>query len=495
MEQNLIAKPPVVVIMGHVDHGKTTLIDYIRKSKIAEKEVGGITQAIGAYEIDNNGKKITFIDTPGHEAFSQIRSRGSKAADIAVLVVAADDGVMPQTKEALEHIKLAKIPFIVALNKIDRPNVQPDVVKTQLAEAGIYLEGWGGDVPNILISAKIGTGVKDLLDLIILLAEINNLQADIIKKANGIILETKRDSQKGLMLSCLVNEGILKTGNYLMVDGCASKIKFMENFLGKIINEAYPSTPVLIYGFNSEKIRIGDIWQSFETREEAEQAAAIYKKENKKIADVNYGDKKILDIVLKADVYGSLEAIESIILGFDFSGAAARIIKSGLGDINEDDLKTAKNSDAKVYGFKVKFLPGAENVSKMFNKKVLFFQVIYELIDKIKEEMAKLLSPEIVRIDLGELQILAVFGKTNEGMIVGGRIKNGNIKKSAKADIFRSGKLIGKGVAVGLKYNKDDREEIKEGSECGINLSSNIKAEVGDLLKFYIEESKVRKLE
>lgn len=494
-EKKLIAKPPVVVIMGHVDHGKTTLVDYIRKSRVAEKESGGITQAIGAYEIDNDGKKITFIDTPGHEAFSQIRSRGSKAADIAVLIVATDDGVMPQTKEAIEHIKLAKIPFIVALNKTDRPNSQPDRVKTQLADTGIYLEGWGGDVPSVLISAKTGAGVKELLDLIILLADVNDLQSDITQKASGVILESKRDSKKGLILTCLVNEGIIKTGNYLVIDGYVSKIKFMENFLGKIINEAYPSMPVLIYGFDSVKTKVGDIWEGFETIEEAEQAAASHKKENNKIAEINYGDKKILDIVLKADVYGSLEAIESIISGFNFIGAATRIIKSGVGDINEDDLKTAKNNNIKIYGFKVKFLPSAENISKMINAEVLFFQVIYELIDKIKSDMAKLLPPEIVRTDLGEIQVLATFGKTNEGMIVGGRVKNGSIKKSAKADIFHGGKLIGKGVAVGLKYNKDEREEIKEGNECGVNLSSNVKVEVGDLLKFYTEEAKVRKLE
>ncbi len=492
---NLINKPPVVVVMGHVDHGKTTLIDWIRKTKVAEKESGGITQAIGAYQINHNGKLITFIDTPGHEAFSKIRSRGAKAADIAILVVAADDGVMPQTKEALDHIKFSQLAFIVAINKIDKPNAQIDRVKKQLSELGILLEGWGGDVSNVNISAKTGVGINELLDLIILFSEVNEFKADVSKNASGVILESKHDSRKGLVITALVNEGILNVGDYFFTAGNFGKIKFLADFLDRSINTASPSTPVLISSPGID-VGVGDIWIAFKTREEAEKAVLSYNLSKPVVKEIKqYDNKKVLDIVLKADVFGSLEAIESIIRDFNFKEVAVRIIKSGLGDVSEEDLKVAKISKAKVLGFKVKFLPQAESIAKIINVESIFFDVIYELIDRLKQEMAKLLPPEVIRIDLGELKVLASFGKSKEGLIIGGRVTKGIAKKSAKVEIIRNEKIIGSGLIISLQQNKDQREEVKEGQECGINLSSDTKTEVNDTLRFYIEETRIKQLE
>ena len=490
IKENLqTSKPPVIVVMGHVDHGKTTLIDYIRKTKVAEKESGGITQGIGAYEIIHHGKKMTFIDTPGHEAFSQIRSRGAKTADIAILIVAADDGVMPQTKEAIDHIKSANIPFVVAINKIDKGNAQPEKIKKQLGEYSVFLEGYGGDISSIELSAKNGTGVKDLLDLIILISEMSEIKVNQNKNANGVILESKFDSQKGLSISVIVNDGTLTSGDYLVIGNNLWKTKFMENFLGKPIKMAPPSTPVLIYGL-SGKINIGDIWTAHKTKEEAEKVSSLFTPVNiaPKIAVEKDADKKILNIILKTDVSGSLEAIESIINNFNFKKAGVRIIRSGVGDITEEDLRSSETSNARILGFKVKFLRQIKDLVNISKTKASLANIIYELIDSLKEEMTKILNSEIKRTDLGQLKVLATFGTSKEGMIIGGQVTDGVIRKSTKVEVIRQGKSLGSGKIMELKRNKEVKEEMRNGEECGLNIGSGIKIEINDILKCYTEE-------
>lgn len=488
-KKKLELKPPVIVVLGHVDHGKTTLIDYIRKTQVAAKESGGITQGIGAYEIIHHDKKMTFIDTPGHEAFSQIRSRGAKTADLAILIVAADDGVMPQTKEAINHIQSAKIPFIVAINKVDKSNAQPEKIKKQLGESSIFLEGYGGDVSSVEISAKNGTGIKELLDLIILISEINEIKTDASLNATGVIIESRFDSKKGLNITAIVNDGTLTYGDYLVIGNNFGKIKFMENFLGKPLKSAPPSTPVLIYGL-SGKMNIGDLWTAYKNKGEAEKISLEYKPETSqlKITNGNYGDKKVLNIILKTDVFGSLEAVESIIHKFDFKKVAVRIIKSGVGDITEEDLKSAENSQAKIFGFKVKFLSQIKDVVINSSVKSIITNVIYELIDSLKEEMTKIIPVEVKRIDLGQLKVLATFSNSREGMIIGGQVTEGIVKKSGKVEIIRQGKLLGQGKIMDVRRQKEEKEEARNGEECGLNIGSGIKIEVNDLLKCYQEE-------
>lgn len=488
-------RPPVVVVMGHVDHGKTTLVDFIRQTKVAEKETGGITQHIGAYEITHAGKKITFIDTPGHEAFSQIRSRGAHAADIAILVVGADDGVQPQTKEALEHIKTAGIPYVVALNKIDRPSAQVDRVKKQLAEAGVLLEGWGGDVPVAEISAKIGTGVNELLDLLLLIAEMNPLTTDPEAKGNGVILESKRDSARGLSLTALILDGTIKAQDYIVIGKEYGKIKILLDFLGHSITTAHASSPVVIYGFTG-KAGVGETWQIAHSEKEAQSITELHKEAPQAIPTENGNTgKKILKIILKSDVYGSKEAIESLVSKFNFKEVGVEFLKSEVGDIGEEDLKLSRTTGAKLFGFKTKFLPQAEANSKMMDVEVIFTDIIYELIDKIKEEAAKLLTPEIEREDLGEVKILAVFGKAKDGQIIGGKVTKGRLEKQARAEVMRGDKLAGTGTIKGLQSNKTAVNEVEEGHECGIFLSGNIKVEVGDILKAYCEKKITHALE
>ncbi|OGD30650.1 translation initiation factor IF-2 [Candidatus Azambacteria bacterium RIFCSPLOWO2_02_FULL_46_11] len=498
---NIQTRPPIVVVMGHVDHGKTTLLDFIRKTKVAEKEAGGITQAIGAYEIAYKDKPITFIDTPGHEAFSKMRSRGAHVADVAVLVVAADDGVKPQTVEAIHHITESKIPFVVAINKIDKPGVQADRVKKELAEKNVFVEQWGGSVPCAEISAKTGQGIDELLEMILLLAEMEELKGEPHKNAEGVVIEAYLDSQRGPVATFLVEDGALNLGDYMVIGSTVSKIKLMEDFLGRKIDKAVFSQPVLVIGLAAVP-SAGDEFFAEKNKTAAEQRAEEFKKQEiakpilpsppKEEAAPQVGETavtaKFLNIVLKSDVKGSEEALADILEHLDYKNVKIRLLKKDVGDVNESDVRLADLSNAVIIGFRVKV--GAEILNLIRDKKikVLAGEIIYEFIDKIRKLIDDMTGQEIVRVDLGKVQVLAIFRTEKGRMIVGGRVTEGKLERGARAEVFRAEQKIGEGKIAGLQSEKKEVGEAGKGKECGVLFDGDIKIEVNDILLAFREE-------
>jgi len=490
-EQKLKSRPPVIVVLGHVDHGKTTLLDYIRKAKVAEKESGGITQHIGAYEIEFKDQKITFIDTPGHEAFSAMRYRGAKIADIALLIIDSVEGIKQQTKEALEHIKKVGIPMIVVLNKIDKQGANVIKAKQQLAELGILVEGFGGDIPVAEISATTGQGVDDLLEVIILLAEMEDLKADLTVDASGVIIETYLDKNRGPTATVLITSGILKKGDIVGTNSAVAKIRFLENFQGEIIDASYPSMPVVILGFDVVP-RVGEAFKIFPDIESAQSyVAKKVKKEKELPSEVLESNKKILNIILKADVLGSLEAIENVLKGLPQDLVVIRIFKAGAGDISETDLKLASSGKAVIIGFRV----GVDSLIKRIAEKdgimIFNFNIIYDLIQKVREMMQGLLKPETKRNQISGLEVLAVFKPVEKGQVIGCRVKEGFMKKGVMAEIYRDEKLIDKGKILELQKNNIPVNEAKYGEEIGMLFLGNKKAKVkiGDSVIVFEEET------
>lgn len=475
--ENLILRPPIVVVMGHVDHGKTTLLDYLRKTSVALREVGGITQSIGAYEIIHPspslgqvgaiGKKITFIDTPGHEAFSKMRTRGARAADLAILVVAADDGVKPQTKEVIEILKQTKTPFVVAINKIDKSNADPERVKQELIQAGVLLEGFGGTVSWQGISAKKGDGVNELLDLILLAAEIEGLTYNPEIPASGIVIESKMDSRRGLTVMAIVENGILKIGDSISTKTASGKVKILENFLGERVEELAPSSPALILGFDSlpevgEKWQVGGIKPDIRTKSSQVNGAVIP-------AVSNVG--ALANIFLKADMAGSLEAISEIIEAVP----DVKIVSESIGEITDGDVKNAQGLGAIIVGFKTKIAKPAENLAKSNEVTIITSDIIYELIRKLEENIAILRSPG----PKGILVILATFSRKGKRQVVGGRVESGTIRNNIPIKIVRS-EEIGLGRITNLQKDKKDTNQVNGGEECGIMVESEIEIKVGD---------------
>lgn len=462
--KKLNVRPPIVAVMGHIDHGKTTLLDYIRQTNIAGKEAGGITQSIGAYEISHNDKKITFIDTPGHEAFSKMRERGAKAADLAILVVAADDGVKPQTKEALKAIRQAEIPFVVAINKIDKNNADIERVKSDLRNNDVLLEGEGGDVSWQAISAKKGEGINELLDLILLVAEVADLKYDPAAPANGIILTAKLDSQRGLAVSAVLREGILKKGEMIATPTANGRIKILEDFLGKSVAELTPSSPVLIFGF--EKLP--------QTGEEffvgGSSPSVSEKKNNFDFTTDNGG----LKVILRAEEAGSLEALIDLMKKISIS-LPLSILDASIGRINEGDVKMAAMTDAIVIGFRVKTDKSAENVIKTQKVRIIFSDVIYDLEKSLKEMVgADAVSKENV------FEILAVFGqRKGKEQVVGGRVAFGVVRNQSSFDIFSNNEKIGSGRILNLQSQKKDIAKVAVGEEAGILVETDIPVTVG----------------
>lgn len=506
-----VSRPPVVVVLGHVDHGKSSILEAFKKSvRITEKEAGGITQHIGAYEIEHpsvlqqaqgrpesnrraaglgQAKKITFIDTPGHEAFSAIRSRGAKVADLAVLVVAADDGVKNQTKEAISHIKKAGIPFIVALNKTDKPEADPERVMRELSRQEVLVERLGGKVPSVKVSAKTGQKMEELLDLILLVAEMEELKGNIHKPAEGVVIEAYLDNLRGPTATLLVGDGVLKTGNILGTDSAVGKIKILENFQGKSINEAFPSMPVVALGFDRVP-RIGEKFKIFPDLETAQNNTKKDISEKAGGAQVFFFEpgKKILNLILKTDVLGSLEAIEELLKDIPQEKVAVRILKGEVGEINETDLKLAVSAKAKVLGFRVKTNSRAEAFSEKEKIKIMNFEIIYELSKWVRQTMEKIVEPEIIKKELGKMKILIVFRGEKNKQVVGGRVLKGKIKKGSVIDVSRNEEIIGKGKLVNLQKDKRNVDECEIRDECGVLFEGSGKIEEGDILVFYQEE-------
>lgn len=492
-------RPPVVVVMGHIDHGKTKILDYIRKTKVAEKESGGITQHIGAYEIEHQGRRITFIDTPGHEAFSKMRSRGAKAADIAILVVASDEGVKPQTKEAIMIIKEAKVPFVVALNKIDKSEAEPERVKKELADNEVLVEGWGGQTPVVEVSAKTGQGIDQLLEIILLLADLENLILDAEKEAEGVFIESHMEPKRGVTATLLLLNGMLERGNYILIGDSIEAIKILENFKGETIQNAIASTPVVVAGLSKMPV-VGDEFKSFRNKAEAQDFAAKISKEKTFVAEEKSeeesGEEKInFNVILKTDVAGSKEAIEEALKKMSYLGIATKILKSDVGDINESDVKLALGSkNVTVIGFKVTITPAAGELAKNNIIRIVQGDIIYDVLEKIKQHMEDMLPSEIKKVSLGKARIIAIFKRERNKQIVGGRVEEGNLKKGALIEIKRHGDVVGKGKILQLEQQKVKTESVKSGNEFGMMAESDIQIQEKDEIAAYEEEKVRRKL-
>jgi len=486
--QNLIIRPPVVVILGHVDHGKSSLLEAIKDLKITEREAGGITQHIGAYEVEEEGKKITFIDTPGHEAFSQMRSRGAKVADIAILVIDAAQGVQAQTKEAILHIKKTGIPIIVALNKIDKSEANPEKVKRELAKEEILVESMSGKVPSVQVSAKTKKGIPELLELILLLAEMEGLTADLEKPAEGVIIESYLDSQRGPITTLILSQGKLASGQIIGTQSAFGKIKNIFNFQGLSVKEALPSHPVICLGFEAVP-GVGEEFKAFKDIKEAQSNLKIKERRASEVIVVEEG-QKVLNLILKADVLGSLEAIEEVLKNLPQENIILKILKSEVGEITESDVKLAFQAKAKILGFRVKINPTAQVLSEKEKIRIMQFEIIYDLVEGVRKYMAKLLGPETVRVNLGKIKTLIIFLTEQNRQIVGGKVIEGEIKKGVSIEVQRKEEIIGKGKLINLQKNKKDVEKASKGEECGILYEGNVKIEEGDVLLIFTEERK-----
>jgi len=482
------------VVLGHIDHGKTSLLLAIRKMQFTGEKPGGfITQHIGAYQIEKDGKKITFIDTPGHEAFSAMRARGAKVADIAILVVDATQGVQAQTKEAISQVKLAKIPIIVALNKIDKPEANPEKVKRELSKEDILVESLGGKIPSVLTSAKTGQGIEELLEMISLVAEMEGLKADISKPAQGLVIESYLDSQRGPTATLILTDGILKKSGILGTFSSFGKVKSLENFQGLSIEKALPSDPVIITGLDNVP-KVGENFKAFPDLESAENNLKISQPVKKGAKLLELGpEQKVLNLILKTDVLGSIEAIEEVLKNLPQEKVILRILKSEVGQINESDVKIAKAHPALGYpavilGFRVKIGPVAQSFAEREKVKIMTFEVIYDLVEEVRKFMERILEPEEIRVELARVKILAIFLAEKNRQIVGGKVMEGEVKKGTSIEVFRSDALIGKGKLINLQRDKKDIDKVIKGQDCGILFEGDTKIEEGDILVVYTEE-------
>jgi translation initiation factor IF-2 len=497
-EENLVERPPIVVVMGHVDHGKTSLLDRIRKTDVARKEKGGITQHIGASQVElPNGKKITFLDTPGHEAFTTLRARGAKVADIAVLVVAADDGVMPQTIEAINHAKDAGIPIIVAVYKIDLPQANPDRVLRELSEHGLIPEEWGGDTPVVKVSAKTGEGIEELLEMITLVAELEELKANPKGKTKAVIIETKLDPKRGPVATAIVQNGTLKVGDIFVAGATHGRVRAMIDDKGRRLKEAPPGTPVEILGFE-ELPEPGDILVVVPDEKTAKTLAEQRKrqKEQEKLKGtalkleeiyekIKSGELKELKIVLKADTIGSIEALKKALEELSTDKVKVSVIHAGVGAISESDIMLAKASGAIVIGFNTRPNPAARRLLEEEKVDVRTYGVIYDAVEDVKKALEGMLEPEKVEEILGQAEVRATFKIKKVGVVAGCYVLDGKLVRGAKARLIREGVVIYDGEIEGLKRFKEDVKEVPKGFECGVKLKDFNDIKVGDVIECY----------
>lgn len=496
-EENLVKRPPIVTIMGHVDHGKTTLLDYIRHTHVVTQEFGGITQHIGAYQTMYNGELITFIDTPGHAAFTEMRARGASVTDIVIIIVAADDGVMPQTKEAIDHAKAANVPIIVAVNKIDKKDANIDRVLTEMNEAGITPEAWGGDTPFINISAHTGEGIDLLLETILTVAELENLRANPNRYASGAVIESRVDKNVGGVASFLIQNGTLRIGDPIVVGTSYAKVRTMKNDRGESIAQAGPSTPVEITGLTKNP-SAGDKFMAFETEAEAksiaekrERLVKLNEGKQKGISlddlfnNINAGDKEI-NILLKADVRGSEEAVRSSLEKITTNEVKVNVIRSGIGAISESDVILASASNAIIIGFNVVASTNAKELAKDKNIEIRLYTIIYKLVEDVESAINGLLDPVYEEKVLGSAEIRKIFKFSKIGNIAGSYVTDGLIKSSALARVIRDGIIIASDDKINsLQREKDSVKEVKKGYECGITLEKFNDFKEGDIIEAY----------
>jgi translation initiation factor IF-2 len=491
-------RPPVVTIMGHVDHGKTKLLDAIRQTNVVDTEAGQITQHIGAYQVEVHGQKITFLDTPGHEAFTAMRARGAQATDIAVLVVAADDGVMPQTVEAIDHARAAGVPIVVAINKIDKPTANPDRVKQQLADNGVIIEEWGGDVVCVPVSAKRGDGISDLLENLLIVAEIQELKADPDRPAIGVVIEAKLDSSRGPMATVLVQTGTLEIGDYVVVGDIWGKVKAMFDDRGKRVKKAGPSTPVGVLGLSSVP-QAGDTLTVVSGEKEARTEVQRRQKEklmssalkvprlSSLFAQIQAGNVKELNIILKTDVQGSIEPIRDSLERLGSGEVKVRIVHLGSGSITENDVMLAIASKGIIIGFNTRPEPGAKRLAEQEGVDIRLYQVIYTLVEDVEKALAGMLEPTYVDVIEGHGEVRATFS-TRQGKIAGVYVTDGKISRGSMARVVRKGEVTAEAQVSSLKHFKENVREIAAGFECGVGVEGFNDFQVGDIIEAYRKE-------
>ena len=495
-EEDLVERPPVVTIMGHVDHGKTTLLDYIRNSDVVSGEAGGITQAIGAYSVTCNGKKITFIDTPGHAAFTEMRARGAQITDIVIIIVAADDGIMPQTKEAIDHAKAAKVPIIVAINKIDKPEANIERVMTGLVENGLTPEEWGGDIIVNQISAKKGIGVDKLLENILLVAEMQEYKANPSRYASGAVVEARKDSKVGSIATLLIQNGTLRLGDPIVIGNYAGKVRTLKNDKGQYIVEASPSTPVEVTGI-SEVATAGDKFMAFESEKQAKEIAEARMLRSKE-KDTNFSGlsledlfgrikegQKEINVVLKADVNGSLEAVKNALEKIDIEGVKVSVIRGGVGAITESDVVLASASHALIIGFNVRASSSTLDIAKQYGIDIKTYDIIYKVVEDMENAMKGMLDPEYEEKIIGTAEVRQIFKFSKIGLIAGCHVTSGVIKSNSKARIIRDDIVVYNGAINTLQHEKDQVKEIKKDMDCGITLENCQDYKENDIIEVY----------
>lgn len=494
--ENLIERAPVVTIMGHVDHGKTTLLDYIRKSHVASNEAGGITQAIGAYSVTCNDKKITFIDTPGHEAFTEMRARGASVTDIVIIIVAADDGIMPQTKEAIDHAKAASVPIIVAINKIDKEDANVERIMTELVENGLTPEEWGGDTMICKISALTGLGVDDLLSNVLLVAEMQELKANPNRYATGTVIEAKKDKQIGSVVSLLIQSGTLRLGDPIVIGTSYGKIRTLKNDLGQNIVEAVPSTPVEVTGI-SEVPSAGDKFMAFETEKQAKSIAEERKVRSREqdtnrtgmtlddlFGKIQEGIKEI-NIIIKADVNGSSEAVKSSLEKIEVDGVKINIIRNSVGAITESDIVLASASNAFIIGFNVRANQNTLDIAKNYGVEIRTYDIIYKVVEDMEDAMKGMLDPEYEESVVGTAEIRQLFKFSKVGLIAGCHVLTGTVKNNLSARIVRDGIVVYNGKVKTLQHEKDQVKEVRKDMDCGITLENCQDYKEKDIIEVY----------
>ena len=495
-EEDLVERPPVVTIMGHVDHGKTTLLDAIRKSNVAVGEAGGITQAIGAYSVTCNGKKITFIDTPGHAAFTEMRARGASITDIVIIIVAADDGVMPQTKEAIDHAKAAGVPIIVAINKIDKPEANVERVMTGLVENGLTPEEWGGDIIVNKISAATGEGINELLENILLVAEMQEYKANPSRYATGVVIESKKNSKVGSVATLLIQNGTLRLGDPIVAGTIYGKVRTLKNDLGQNIVEATPSTPVEVTGL-SDVPNAGDKFMAFESEKQAKHIADE-RSLRARDADTNFSGMSLddlfgriqegvkeINVVLKADVNGSLEAVRGALEKIDVEGVKINIIRGAVGGITESDIVLARASDAIIIGFNVRANNQAMDDAKQYGVEIRTYDIIYKVVEDMEDAMKGMLDPEYEEKVTGKLEVRQIFKFSKVGLIAGCHVVTGVVRNNEKARIIRDDVVVYNGAVNTLQHEKDQVKEVTKGMDCGITLENCQDYKEGDIIEIY----------
>ncbi|RRC93064.1 translation initiation factor IF-2 [Erysipelotrichaceae bacterium OH741_COT-311] len=494
-------RPPIVTIMGHVDHGKTTLLDAIRKTKVVDGEFGGITQHIGAYQVTVNGKKVTFLDTPGHEAFTAMRARGARVTDLCIIVVAADDGVMPQTKEAVDHAKAANVPIIVAVNKMDKPSANPDRVMNEMADLGLIPEEWGGETSFVKISAKKGEGIKDILENILVLAEVSEIKANPNRAGYGTVIEAKLDKGRGPVTTLLVQNGTLKAGDSLVVGACFGRVRKMTNDMGMEIKTALPATPVEIIGLNDVPVA-GDVFKVFDSEKEArfvaeKRAQAKIEQERKSTsamsledlaAQIEAGDVKEVPLIVKADVQGSAEAVKASLEKIDVDGVKVNVIRSTAGAISESDVMLASASKAVIYGFNVRPDANVRKKAEEEGVEIRLHNIIYKAIEEMELAMKGMLAPVYEEVVIGQAEVRQIYKVSKIGTIAGCMVTDGKLTKDCNVRLIRNGVVAYTGRLGSLKRFQNDAKEVSAGYDCGLTIENYNDIKESDIVEAYIDQ-------